>query len=112
MDSKEQIIRLKWKCTTDIRKLFVSDKEQFVREYFDFQKEIKKTKKGSRLGLSIAILFLGFYLFQFSSGATEVQLNLSMWMTLLFLLMWVDSSNKRNNLEMLEVLEKMSNDRD
>lgn len=109
MEQEEQLIRLKWKCITDFRKLFVKDKAQFVQDHFNFSAEIKKAKRGSRLGLIASLIFISFYLFQLFSGATEGQLNVSMWMTLLFLMMWMDSSNKLNNLEVLQLLEKLSN---
>lgn len=110
MESEEQIIRLKWKCITDFRKLFTKDREQFVRDHFNFEQEIKKAKRGSRLGLIASVIFISFYIFQLFAGANEAQLSLSMWMTLLFLMMWMDSSNKLNNLEILQLLEKLTDD--
>lgn len=107
MEQEEQIARLKWKSITDFRKLFARDRTQFVREYFNFETEIRKAKRGSRLGLIASVIFISFYIFQLFAGATEGQLNVSMWMTLLFLMMWMDGSNKLQNLEVLQLLEKL-----
>jgi len=109
MEYQEQILRLKWKCITDIRKLFIKDKERFVRTYFNFQNEIDKARKSSKLGLFSAIIFVTFYVIQVIAGATEAQLNLSMWMTVLFLMLWLDGTNKKNHLEMLRLVEEMNN---
>ncbi len=108
MEYQEQIVRLKWKCTTDIRKLFIRDKKRFIRIYFNFQNEIEKARKSSKLGLFSSIIFVAFYVIQIFAGSTEAQLNLSMWMTVLFLLIWIDGTNKKNHLEMLRLLEDLN----
>ena len=109
MEQEEQIIRLKWKSITDFRKLFVRDRVQFVKDNFNFEAEIKKAKRGSRLGLTLAVIFAAFFTFELCGGATITQLFISGWMALLFLMMWMDGSNKLQNLGMLQLLENLSN---